>query len=281
MSQKVIPVTPGQFRSFPVIATAVVCTLSALLGIVGVVLLFDPKYAAILVQSRIAGGIQLRSALQIWYWIDSSITILSFLCPAVMAAGLWMVLCRRYAGGMKLISHLFQGLLWAVYGSGALTLAVFVFKMVRSIAFYLTLNEGVYHVYSLLITEGLMGVQAWLIFLVLRKFLREGADCAFSIAYTLTSRKLDTLSIPSFTATGFLILGLAELSLCPGRVVTVSLVENYVQNYYQYIIAAHPGQYFAAATLFTGAVGNFLAAISLHRYNRTCERMRFQANRLT
>jgi hypothetical protein len=57
-------------------------------------------------------------------------------------------------------------------------------------------------------------------------------------------------------------------------------VENYVQNYYKLLIAAHPGQYLAAATLITGAVGNFLLSAYLRRYNRVCERTRYQATRL-
>lgn len=281
MSPKIISIAPREFRNPLAPAAAVFYTLSALLGIAGVTLLFDSEYAAILVQDRIAGGVVLKTALVIWYWIDTTITILSFLCPAILAAGLWLVLRRRYATGMKVISHLFQWLLWSIYGSGVITLGCYLFGMLRNIIFYLGYNEGVYLVYSLLISEGLMGVQAALLFVLIRKFLRDSGDCSFSIAYTLTANKLDSIPIPSFPRLGLVILGCIQLVLACNSLCTIVLVENYVQNYYKLLIASHPGQYLAAATLATGAIGNFLLSGYLRRYNRICERTRFQVSRMT
>lgn len=281
MPQKTIPISPEEFKHPLVPAAAVFYTLSALLGVVGVVLLFDSQYAAILVQDRLAGGVVLKSALVIWQCIDTGITVLSCLCPAAMAIGLWLVLRRRYAVGMKVISRLFQYLLWAVYGSALFTLGCYLFGMIRNTVYYLSFNAGLYYVYSLLITEGLMGVQAWLMFLLVRKFLRDSGDCTFSIAYTLTSGKLDSVSIPSFPRLGFLILGCVQLALACNYIGTIVLVENYVQNYYQLLMAEHPGQYLAAATLICGALGNFLLSFYLRNYNRICERTRFRASRIT
>ncbi len=281
MAKQPIPVNAGQFKSFLIPATAVFYTLSALLAVAGIALLFDGDYAALLIQDRIDGGIALMSSLKTWQWIDTGITVLSFLCPALMAVGLGILLRGRITAGMKWVTALFQGLLWALYISSAAVLACYVFKMLGCILVYLRYNEGVYLIYSLLITEGLMGVQAWLIWLALRKFLRESGDCAYSITYTLTAGKLDTLSIPSFPSLGLAILGCVQLVLAWDKVFTLMLVENYVQNYYKLLIATHPGQYLAAATLVTGAIGNFLLSLYLRRYNRICERIRFQANRLT
>ena len=280
MAKQTIPVAPGQFKSALTPAAAFFYTLSALLGILGVALLFDPEYAALLVQDRIDGGILLNSSLKIWYLIDTSITLLAFLCPAVMAAALWTVLRGRVTAGMKLISGLFHVLLWILYGSSLVTLVIYLGRMLLYIVFYLRFNESVYLIYELVLSEGIMGVQAWLIWLTIRKFLRDGIDCAYSITYTLTARKLDSITIPSFPGLGLLILGVVELVLACNSVFTIVLVENYVQNYYKLLIATHPGQYLAAATLITGAIGNFLLTFFLRHYNRTCERTRYQATRL-
>ncbi len=277
MSQKSIPVTPGQFKSFRITAAAICYTLSALLGIVGVVLLFDAEYAAILAQDHMAGGIQQASSLQTWHWIDTAITLLNFLCPAVMAVGLWLVLRQRFARGMKLIGMLYQGLLWVMYGTSIGALGLFLFRMLRYILVCMGLNEGAYYIYSLLVTEGLMAVQAWLLWLLIRKFLRDGADCAFSIAYTLASGKLDSIPIPSFPSLGLVILGCIQLALAWDKAFTLTLLFKE----YTLLTASHPGQYFASATLVTGAVGNLLLSLYLRKYNRICERTRFQANRLT
>lgn len=281
MKQSPIAISHDRLKSPLAIAAAVFCALSALLAIAGIVLLFDKEFAALLVQDRIDGGIQQGSSLRIWYIIDTSITLLSFLCPAVLAAALFTVLRGRISSGMKLITGFFQVLLWGIYGSSVLVLVIFLVSMVSHIFFYLRFNEGVYLVYTLLVSEGLMGVQAWLIFLLIRKFLRDSADCAFSITYTLTSGKLDSAPIPSFPALGFLILGFAQLALVWDRIYTFTIIPNYVQDTYKILVAAHPGQYLAAVTLALGAVGNFLLSAYLRHYNRICERTRFQANRKT
>lgn len=279
MKQSPVPISHDRLKSPLVRASAVFYTLSALLAIAGIVLLFDREFAALLVQDRINGGIQQSSSLRIWYIIDTAITLLSFLCPTIMAVGLWTVLRGRITAGMKMVSGFFQILLWCVYGSSVLVLMIYLVCVVSRIFLYLRFNEGVYLVYTLLVSEGLMGVQAWLIFLLIRKFLRESLDCSFSITYTLSSGKLDSAPIPSFPSLGFLILGAAQLTLVWDRLFTLMLVENYVGNYYVLLTAAHPGQYLAAATLAAGALGNFLLSAYLRRYNRVCERTRFQANR--
>lgn len=280
MKQSSISVSSGQFKSVLAPAAAVLYTLSALLAVAGVGLLFDAEYAALLVRDRINGGIVLGSSLNTWYLIDTTITVLSLLCPAVMAAGLWAVLRGRITGGMKAVTALLQGLLWAVYGSAIVALGIFVVGMVRSIAVYLRYNEGAYYVYGLLVTEGLMAVQAWLIWLVLRKFLRESADCAYSIAYTLSSGKLDSVPIPAFPRLGLVILAAVQLVLAWDCAFTLMYVQKNARTYYELLVASHPGRYLAAATLVTGAVGDLLLSAYLRKYNRICERTRFQANRL-
>ena len=158
MKQSPIPISPDRLRSPLLSAAAVFYTLSALLGVAGVVLLFDSGFAAILVQDRIDGGVVVRSSLKIWYLIDTSITALSFLCPAVLAAALWTVLRGRFAGGMQIVSRMFQGLLWLLYGSSILTLAIYAGRMLLYIGLYLPYNEAVYLIYELVLSEGIMGV---------------------------------------------------------------------------------------------------------------------------
>lgn len=279
MVRNPIPVTLGQLKSPLAPAAAVFYTLSALFGLAGVALLFDGQYAALLVQDRIDGGIQQGSSLVVWNGIDTVITLLCFLCPAILAAGIWTVLRGRITSGMKIITTLFQVALWLVNGSAILALGLYVFGMLRNALYYLQFNAGVYYVYSMVVSEGLMGVQAFLLYRLIHKFLQEGSDCCLSITYTLSSGKLDSAPIPSFPALGLALLGCVELVLCWDKMFTLKLVENYVGNYYTLLIAAHPGQYLAAATLITGAVGNFLLSAYLRRYNRTCERLRFQASR--
>lgn len=279
MNWQPITITPGQLKSPLVTAAAVFCALSALLGLAGIVLLFDKEFAALLVQDRIAGGVQSGSSLRAWYLIDTALTVLCFLCPLITVLGLWIAHRVNYVRGLGILSTGCKCLLWGMYAASAAALAYYLFRMVRYIILVLPFNEAPYYIYSLLVTEGLMGVQAWLVFWVLRKFLQDTGDCILSITYTLSSGKLDSAPIPSFPALGLVILGIGQLVLAWDRVFTFTIIPNYVQDTYKILIAEHPGQYLAAATLFTGAIANFLLSAYLRHYNRVCERTRFQANR--
>ena len=55
------------------------------------------------------------------------------------------------------------------------------------------------------------------------------------------------------------------------RLVTLTIVQDYVQSYYKIELAAHPGQFFAAASLMLCAGADVLLAVYLRRYKRQCE----------
>lgn len=59
--------------------------------------------------------------------------------------------------------------------------------------------------------------------------------------------------------------------LAARRLVTLTIVQDYVQSYYQIELAAHPGQLFAAASLMLCAGADVLLAVYLRRYKRQCE----------
>lgn len=268
-----------RFRSPLATAAALALTISALAGFVGVLLLFDPAYAGLLRSQLISSGIMAPSALNTWYVINTSITVLCFLCPAVTAFSLWIALRDKPAQAMNLLSTAAQWLLWGVYGSAALVLALFLYRLISYIVMVLPMNEAAYLLYSLLVSEGLMAVQAGLLFLLIRNFLNSAVDTAASIGYTLSSGKLDTMTIPPLTALGLCILACLNLVLASDKIFTVTIVQAYSGDYYSLLIGAHPGQLLAAVALLCGAVGDILLALWLRRYTRICERTRFEHNR--
>ena len=243
------------------------------------VLLFDPDYAEILRSQLISSGIMAPSALNTWYVINTSITILCFLCPAVTGLCIWMALRGKSAQAMNLLSSALQGLLWGVYGSAVLVLGLFLYRLIAYIIMVLPMNEAAYLLYSLLVSEGLMAVQAFLLFLLIRKFLNSAVDTVTSIGYTLSSGKLDTMTIPPLTALGLFLLGCVCLVLASDKLFTVTIVQAYSGDYYSLLVGAHPGQLLAAATLLSGALGDFLLALWLKDYSRICERARFTHSR--
>lgn len=260
-------------------AAALALTISALAAAPGVVLLFDSAYAQILREQLISGGITAPSALATWYVINTAITVLCFLCAAITAGCLWTAILGKPAQAMNLLSTAAQWLLYGVCGSAVLTLLVFVCRLIAYIIAVLPMNEAAYLLYSLLVSEGLMAVQAVLLFMLVRKFLNSAVDTAASIGYTLSSGKLDTMSIPPLTGMGLIILGCVDLVLASDRLFTITIVQAYSGDYYSLLVGAHPGQLLAALALLSGAAGDFLLALWLRGYNRECERARFEHSR--
>ena len=279
MERKPILADTGLLRCSLGPAAAALLSLSALAGLAGVVLLFDPAYASILRSQMIDGGITSRSALDTWTAINTAITVLCFICPAITSWCLWTSLRGRSARGLGLLSTAAQWLLYGLHGIAALALGYFLIRLTRYILRVLPMNEAAYLLYSMLISEALMVVLAFLLYRLTVRFLTSAADTAASIGYTLSSGKLDTLSIPPMTALGLTVLGFVNLGLAVSRLFTVTIVQAYSGDYYGLLTAGHPGQYLAAAALLSGALGNFCLAQWLRRYNRLCEQARFAYSR--
>lgn len=261
---------PNLFRSRLIPGAAVFYTLAALLGIPGIFLLFDRSYGDLWVQDMMLGGI--TSGLTAWRLIHFAVVVFSFLCPLIMAAGLWLTIGKRTVPGMRLMSAMSQVLLFTVNVTGLMALIYMIFRVIRYIAICIPVNEGIYLIYATMLPEAVMILQAWFLWKKLREFFDSFYGTAASITYTLTSGKLDSQPIPSFTATGFLILSIFGFLLIADELFTLTIVQSYVQDHYKILIASHPGQYFAAATLLCGAVANILMSLFLRRYNRSHER---------
>ena len=198
-----------------------------------------------------------------------------------MAAGLWLVMCKKSLPGMKLISALPHWLFQGTTVTGAMALAYLIFRTVRYVAYCATKNEGLYLLYTAAIPEALMVTQAWFLWKKLRDFLDSFSDTAASITYTLVSGKLDSCPIPVFTATGLWILAVFGIVLALDRIFTVTIVYSYPNAYYKLLTATHWSQYLAFATLLSGAVANILLSLYLRRYNRLHERALYYAKKRT
>lgn len=268
---------PGLFRSRLIPCSAIFYTIAALCGIPGVLLLFSPAYTQFWYQEMLLSGIS--SGLAAWRLIHIAVTVFSFLCPMVMAVGLWLAMGKKTIPGMRLISTMGQWLLYGVNSTGMLALLYLIYRVVRFVAYCTTRNEGLYLLYTTLVPESVMVLQAWFLWKKLREFLDCFCDSAASITYTLSSGNLDSLPTPSFTATGFLILGIFGILLAADQIFTMTIVYSYPHAYYKLLAATHLGQYFACLTLLCGAIANILISIYLRRYNRLHERAIYYAKK--
>lgn len=268
---------PDLFRCSFVPGAACFYTAAALCGIPGITLFFDPAATELWYREMLSSGI--TSGLAAWRLIFMAVNLFACVCPAIMAAGLWLNLKNQHVAGMKYLTSLPQWLLHGTTITGAVALAYLIFRSVRYIAYCATKNEGLYLLYTSIIPEALMVTQAWFLWKTLRKFLECFSDTAASINYTLVTGKLDSMSTPGFTVTGLLILAAAGIVIAFDRIFTVTIVYDYLAPYYKIIAASHWSQYAAAATLFFGAVANILLALFLRRYNRLHERALYYARK--
>jgi len=268
---------PDLFRSWLIPDTAFLYTAAALCGIPGIVLFFDPAATALWYREMLAS--EITSGLAAWRLIFMAVNLFSCVCPAVMAAGMWLNIGKKYLPGMKLLNILPQWLLHGTIVTGAMALAYLIFRAVRYIAYCATKNEGLYLLYTAIIPEAVMVTQAWFLWKTLRKFLEAFSDTASSITYTLASGKLDSMSTPGFTATGLVILAVVGIVIALDRIFTVTIVYDYLAPYYKILAATHWSQYASSASLFFGAVANILLAFFLRRYNRLHERALYYARK--
>lgn len=268
---------PELFRSPLIPAVACFYTLAALCGLPGICFALTPSASALWLEEMTLSGI--TSGLAAWRLIDIAVSFFSCICPAVMAAGLWLTLNNKPLPGMKLLSALPHRLFQATTVTGAMALAYLIFRAVRYIAYCSTKNEWLYLLYITAIPEALMVTQAWFLWKTLRKFLECFSDTAASINYTLVSGKLDSSPIPGFTATGLLILACFGIVLAADRLLTVTIVYSYPNAYYKLLTAAHWSQYLAFVTLLSGSIANILLSIFLRRYNRLHERALYYAKK--
>ena len=273
MEKVTIPMDLRRSRSPLTAVAAVFYALAAVCGLMGAVLLLDPGSRAALTKDVILSGILERSAVNAWGLIHGTIGILAFLCPAFLAAGMILTMNGQVHRGTTLLHGLAKGLHLAVAVSGAMALAVLIFRLGRYILMCLGVNEGLYLLYIMLLSEAMMVVQAFLLYKLLRHFLLCARECAASIGYTLSAGALGNTTWPAFAATGLLILGIVCIILASDRFLTLTIVDSYPADYYSILITEDLIQVFTGVALFLGGIGNILLSIYIRRFKRSAERI--------
>lgn len=260
-------------------AVLICCALAAVSGVLPVLALADPEYRQFLVQKLITSGIASGSALITWSVINGVISLLCVICPGLLAWGLAAVLGGNPAKGFGFLSTAAAWGLRAVNGTGILLAGTYLFRAARYVIVNLDSPQGMMNIYSMILMEGMMGVLAWFLFRCLRRFVEGVSDACASMAYTLSSGRIDNLSIPASAERGFLALGIVCPLWAVSQTVTVTIVVNHIRSYYSLIFASHPMEWLTAAALVFNGVASILMCLYLRRYNRICEWEKYQATK--
>ena len=270
-----VPVSPGMFRHFLAPVSAIFLGLGALLGLGSLLYLLDPGYPAAVVEKILSSGIRTASALRTWTFLHFAVSLISCLCPGIVAFGMFRTFRGQAAKAMNNLSNTVHQLLILLRILGWALLGLFCVRFVLYVASILHRQDWPYQLFATVLMEAMVLALAVFAYRFLCRFLDESEGSAASIGYTLSSGFLDPGSISSFTATGLTVLGLVGLVLAADRLVTMTIAYDGYKQYYRFLLAVHPGQWLCAGSLLFAAVGNLLLSIYLRFYKRTSERAVF------
>lgn len=279
MKKKTIPASPELFRTALLPAALICCVLAVLCGLPVAVSMVFPEYWQAFQLKLLSGGIGSESARITWCVINGVINGACVICPAIVSVGLGAAIRNHPVRGFGFLSCAAQWTLRVVNVTGVILAVFFGYRVICYVLGSLNRKDAVHLLYSMAISEGLMVVIACFLFRCLRNFLDGAADCAASIAYTLSSGKIDDAVLPGAAERGFLTLGILAPLWAVNQLVTVTIVSNYVQSYYQVVFASDPLEYLTAATLVLNGAASILLSACLRRYNRICERAKYEARK--
>lgn len=271
MEKNAVTVPRSLFRTGLVPATVVFCLLAVAGGVLPLVSLADSEYRQYLMMELIESGITDYSSRITWSVIHYALSGLCVICPAVLAGGLTLTLRGKPAQGYGFLSTVSGWFFWFWNGLGGVLAAMYVIRAVVYVAASLRSSQAVMLIYSMVMMEGMMGVMAWFLFRCVRRFAEGFSDASASMAYTLSSGRLDSQSIPASAERGFLAMGIVCMIWAVTQVVTVTIVVTQFRSYYGIVFASHPMPYLTAASLLCNGIAGFLMFFHLRRYNRICE----------
>lgn len=279
MEKKTVFAPEGAFRTRLLPGAMVFAALAAVCGVFPVLALTDPAYRQILIQKLLTSGIASRSALVTWSVINGVISLLCVICPGLLAAGLWLAYRGKPVRGFGFLSSVGTWGVRIVNGAGLVLAALYVGRAVLHLVGSLGHPQGMMMIYSMMLMEGLMGVLAWFLFRCVRSFAEGFGDAMVSMAYTLSTGKIDNASIPASAERGFLALGIVCPLWAVSQTMTMTAVINRIHSYYAVVFASHPMEWLTAATLVCNGVTGILMFLYLRRYNRICEWEKYQARK--
>lgn len=273
MNRQTISVDKSTFRSPLTPIAAAAFAAAALCGALALTALLLPGSISAIISDMELGQIYDRNAQRTWLVIYIAVTAVNFLGSAVLSLGMFQIRRGKDYEGTEL---LYKSADWALKGvniSGAVVLPYFIFRFVRYLVRYVGVNGSLVALFSMVLMESLMGAQALFLFLKLRRFLNCSMDAAASIGCTFCSGKLKEPSIPGFSASGFLVLGLFDIGIALDRFFTFVHIQKNLSVTYKFPLTTDLVQILSGASFAFAAVGSILLFLYLRGYKNKSERL--------
>ena len=275
MNQQTVSVGKDTFKSPLVPIAAFLLAAAAVCGALAVATLFDPASIPAILHDMELSQIYDTTAQRTWLVVYIVTTVVNTIGPLVLALGMFAVLFGQHHRGMDLLYYSAKVALPLVTVSGAALLPYFIYRAVRYVTLYMNfgIENAMVPLYSMVLSEGLMLALSWFAFVKLRRFLNCSMDAAASIGYTLASGSLKAPSIPAFSASGFLVLGLIDAVIAMDRFFTFIIRKiNYI-DHFSFPLTTDPVQFLSGISFACAALGSFLLFFYLHGYKSKSERL--------
>ena len=273
MKERYVSINPAVFRSLYIPVAAVFFSMAALCGFFSVLIMLLPGSISALTDDLITGGITEASAVRTWRMIHIVLTVSTFIFPAILALGYILTICKQPGKGLVFLCNVFEWLLKIIKIVAKVLIAVLIFRVIRYAVLVLPMNEGMYYLYAMLVSEALMLLISGALYVMLCRFLNGLCDSAASIADTLENSRLGAKPIPGFAATGFLIFGSVGLLFGLDRLFTVVIVQEYHSSHYAVLTEQHPMLILSGISLSLSALASMLSAIFLYGFKRKSEKL--------
>lgn len=277
MENRYVTVDTEIFRSKWLPVAAILTILATLLSLSGIVMLFHPEYAANL-EAELA-GIASADARVTWRILYMGTTVLGFSCAGLFAVSLTITVKGDPGKGMSFLYCVSQVLHYIVCGVGVILAVTLAYRVIRYVASCMLLDTGAYMIYSMLVSEAILVVLVGFLFVHLRRFTAGLSDASASMAFTLSTGKVDPVPIPAYVASGFLVLGILCMVISIDRLVTLTVVEDITGAYYKLLLLDVPIKVPEGFSYLCSGFANFILCGFVRRYKRLCERTLYNHRR--
>lgn len=278
MNMQSVSVDKSTFKSAILPFTAVAFVFAALCGTLATGYFFHPASIPAILSDLKAGQIVDSGALNTWTVVYIILTVINWLSALVLASGIVLILLNRPHTGIGLLSTSTRLALYGLNLSGVILLLYFIFKAIRYIFLcFQDLNEGIFPLFAFILMEGFMFTLVCFIFFKLRRFLECCTESTASISYMLYSGKIDSPTIPPFSVSGFLILGIVDVVFALDRFFSFSYTQVRNEVVYHVPFTTDPIHFLSGFAFVFSAIGSILLYIYLRGYKRKCEILLFRS----
>lgn len=256
MSRKAMLVPEGTFRSPLIRISAIIFFVAA--GFAALTLVSGSFLLQIAPDTTLDA-----SGYTTWMIFHTAFKVFSLACALISGIGLITVSCGNVGKGTGMIDRGLHILQIVLTVTTVIAAGYFLFRAVAVSLLYLRVEGGIIPLFSILLAEVVLAVQAAGIYILLRRFIDALSLTAATAGYISLSGVIKGSSIPALSSVGLLILGGVNAGLGVYEIIVFTKWLSYGLPVFTSLLPV--------AMYFASAVGCILMGLYLRKYKSTSE----------